>query len=47
MPESLGSELIHASGQLEKYRLILDRMEAVALQPEASLDPIHRITQDT
>ncbi|MFE9439609.1 Scr1 family TA system antitoxin-like transcriptional regulator [Streptomyces sp. NPDC006602] len=42
-----GSELIDAAGQLEKYRLVLDRMEAVALKPAASRDLIHRITQDT
>ncbi|MEU1180436.1 helix-turn-helix transcriptional regulator [Streptomyces sp. NPDC005820] len=41
-----GSELVDATGQLEKYRLVLDRMEAVALKPAASRDLIHHITQD-
>ncbi|MFG2954767.1 Scr1 family TA system antitoxin-like transcriptional regulator [Streptomyces sp. NPDC048291] len=41
-----GTELVDAAGQLEKYRLVLDRMEAVALKPVPSLDLIHRITQD-
>jgi transcriptional regulator with XRE-family HTH domain len=42
-----GSELVDATGQLEKYRLVLDRMEAVALKPAASRGLIHRIAQDT
>ncbi len=42
-----GSELVDAAGQLEKYRLVLDRMEAVALKPAASRDLIHSIAQDT
>ncbi|MFI5678253.1 Scr1 family TA system antitoxin-like transcriptional regulator [Streptomyces cellulosae] len=42
-----GGELIDAAGQLEKYRLVLDRMEAVALKPAASRELIHRIAQDT
>ncbi|MGW2883805.1 helix-turn-helix domain-containing protein [Streptomyces griseoruber] len=41
-----GSELVNATGQLEKYRLVLDRMEAVALKPAASRDLIHHIAQD-
>ncbi|MFJ8020367.1 Scr1 family TA system antitoxin-like transcriptional regulator [Streptomyces sp. NPDC096311] len=41
-----GSELIDAAGQLEKYRLVLDRMEEAALNPTASRDLIDRITQD-
>ena len=41
-----GNELIDAAGQLEKYRLVLDRMEAVALKPAPSLDLVHRISQD-
>jgi hypothetical protein len=28
------------------YRLVLDRMEAVALKPGPSRDLVHRITQD-
>jgi transcriptional regulator with XRE-family HTH domain len=42
-----GSELVDAAGQLEKYRLVLDRMEAVALKPAASRVLIHRIAQET
>ncbi|MBA4861297.1 helix-turn-helix transcriptional regulator [Streptomyces sp. PSKA54] len=42
-----GSELVDAMGQLEKYRLVLDRMERVALKPDASRDLIRRITRDT
>ncbi|WP_369233802.1 helix-turn-helix domain-containing protein [Streptomyces sp. R21] len=41
-----GSELVDAAGQLEKYRLILDRMEKVALKPDTSRDLIHRIAQN-
>ncbi|MFJ9898786.1 DUF5753 domain-containing protein [Streptomyces sp. NPDC091280] len=41
-----GSELIDGVGRLEMYRLVLDRMEAVALKPTPSLDLIHRITED-
>lgn len=41
-----GSELIDAVGQLEKYRLVLDRMEKVSLEPAASRELIHHITQD-
>ncbi|MBC7269554.1 MAG: helix-turn-helix transcriptional regulator [Streptomyces sp.] len=40
-----GGTLVDAAGQLEKYRLVLDRMEAVALKPAASRDLIHRIAQ--
>ncbi|NEC91668.1 helix-turn-helix transcriptional regulator [Streptomyces sp. SID12501] len=41
-----GSELVDGAGRLEMYRLVLDRMEAVALKPAPSLDLIHRIAQD-
>ncbi|CAM5265036.1 XRE family transcriptional regulator OS=Streptomyces alboniger OX=132473 GN=CP975_16560 PE=4 SV=1 [Streptomyces alboniger] len=41
-----GSEFIDAAGQLETYRLVLDRMEQVALAPGASRDLIHRIAKD-
>ncbi|CAM5418441.1 helix-turn-helix domain-containing protein [Streptomyces aurantiogriseus] len=41
-----GSELVDAAGQLEKYRLVLDRMEAVALKLDASRDLIRRIALD-
>jgi transcriptional regulator with XRE-family HTH domain len=41
-----GSELVDAAGQLDKYRLVLDRMESVALDPAPSLDLVHRIARD-
>lgn len=42
-----GGTLVDAAGQLEKYRLVLDRMESVTLEPTASLDLIHQIAQFT
>ncbi|MGP4045532.1 helix-turn-helix domain-containing protein [Streptomyces sp. 2A115] len=42
-----GCEFLDAEAQLDKYRHVLDRMEANALKPAASRDLIHRITQDT
>lgn len=42
-----GSEFIDAAGQLETYRLVLDRMEHVALAPAASRDLIHSIAKST
>ncbi|WP_369029036.1 DUF5753 domain-containing protein [Streptomyces adonidis] len=41
-----GSELVDGAGRLELYRLVLDRMEAVALKPAPSLDLIRRRAQD-
>ncbi|MFJ5777728.1 helix-turn-helix domain-containing protein [Streptomyces sp. NPDC093094] len=41
-----GSELVDAAGQLDKYRLVLDRMAAVALKPAPSRDLVHCIAQD-
>ncbi|QEU92193.1 XRE family transcriptional regulator [Streptomyces kanamyceticus] len=41
-----GVQVIDAGGQLAKYRLVLDRMEKVALKPSASRDLIHRLIQD-
>lgn len=41
-----GSELIDAVGQLEKYRLVLDRMEKVSLEAAASRELIQHIAQD-
>ncbi|MEU5533774.1 helix-turn-helix transcriptional regulator [Streptomyces sp. NPDC020362] len=40
-----GCEFLDAEAQLEKYRLVLDRMEASALEPEESRDLIHHIAQ--
>ncbi|GGN53150.1 transcriptional regulator [Streptomyces albiflavescens] len=42
-----GCEFLDAESQLDKYRHVLDRMEANALKPAASRDLIHRIAQDT
>ncbi|MFF7641880.1 Scr1 family TA system antitoxin-like transcriptional regulator [Streptomyces canus] len=41
-----GSELADAASQLEKYRLVLDRMETVALKPGPSRDLVHSVAQD-
>ncbi|MEV6674012.1 Scr1 family TA system antitoxin-like transcriptional regulator [Streptomyces sp. NPDC051162] len=40
-----GSEFLDAAAQLEKYRVVLDRMEAVALPEGASRDLIQNIAQ--
>ncbi|MGN5378905.1 DUF5753 domain-containing protein [Streptomyces lasalocidi] len=40
-----GCEFLDAETQLEKYRLVLDRMEADALKPAESRDLIHRIAR--
>ncbi|WP_327354016.1 helix-turn-helix domain-containing protein [Streptomyces sp. NBC_01304] len=42
-----GSELIDASAQLTKYRLVLDRMEKATLEPDPSRTLIQRIAQGT
>ncbi|GAA2706955.1 helix-turn-helix transcriptional regulator [Streptomyces luteosporeus] len=38
-----GCEFLDAEAQLERYRVVLDRMEACALKPDESRDLIHRI----
>jgi hypothetical protein len=38
-----GCDFLDAEAQLEKYRLVLDRMEENALEPAESVDLIHRI----
>ncbi|MFD7990514.1 helix-turn-helix domain-containing protein [Streptomyces mexicanus] len=40
-----GCEFLDAEAQLEKYRLVIDRMEENALKPAESRDLIHRIAQ--
>ncbi|MFF4155937.1 helix-turn-helix domain-containing protein [Streptomyces sp. NPDC001678] len=40
-----GGLQIDAVAKLERYRLVLDRMEQVALPPDASRDLIHRIAK--
>lgn len=42
-----GSEIVDTAERLERYRLVLDRMEAVALDPARSRDLVHRIAQET
>lgn len=42
-----GSEFHDAQAQLVKYRTVLDRMAACALNPAESRDLIHRIAEDT
>jgi hypothetical protein len=46
LDQSHGTLLIDAEAQLDKYRLIMDRMEAKALSPDDSRDFIHRIARD-
>ncbi|ASQ95436.1 helix-turn-helix transcriptional regulator [Streptomyces sp. 11-1-2] len=41
-----GVELVDAAAQLEKYRLVLDRMEQAALGPDESRDLIRRIARE-
>ncbi|MEU6763456.1 helix-turn-helix transcriptional regulator [Streptomyces sp. NPDC046853] len=41
-----GGELIDSPAQLERYRLVLDRMEAAALAPGKSRDHIMRLIRD-
>lgn len=43
---SHGGELVDSGAQVERYRLVLDRMEEVALPPDRSRDLVHRILQD-
>ncbi|MEU2870791.1 helix-turn-helix transcriptional regulator [Streptomyces olivoreticuli] len=42
-----GGAQIDAAAKLKKYRLVLDRMEKVALSPTSSRDLIHRIARAT
>lgn len=46
LDQSHGTLLIDAEAQLDKYRLIMDRMEATALDPDASRDFIHGVARD-
>jgi transcriptional regulator with XRE-family HTH domain len=46
LDQSHGTVLIDAEAQLDKYRLILDRMEAAALGPEDSRDFINGVIRD-
>ena len=46
LDQSHGPVLLDTPQQLEEYRMLLDRMEAVALEPEKSRDLIHAIARD-
>ncbi|MBT2398391.1 helix-turn-helix transcriptional regulator [Streptomyces sp. ISL-100] len=46
LDQSHGPALVDAEAQLEMYRVLLARMEAVALGPSASRDLIHNLTHD-
>ncbi|MGW0824840.1 helix-turn-helix domain-containing protein [Streptomyces sp. NPDC002845] len=45
LDQSHGSALIYAEAQLDKYRVLLERMETTALGPEESRDFIRTIVQ--
>ncbi|MFD9332009.1 helix-turn-helix domain-containing protein [Streptomyces sp. NPDC060065] len=46
LDQSHGPVFLDAEAQLNKYRVLLDRMEAAALTPEESQDFIHNVTKD-
>ncbi|MFE7813716.1 helix-turn-helix domain-containing protein [Streptomyces sp. NPDC057433] len=46
LDQSHGPVFLDAEAQLHKYRVLLDRLEAAALAPEASQPFIHRILKD-
>ncbi|MET8132144.1 MULTISPECIES: helix-turn-helix transcriptional regulator [unclassified Streptomyces] len=46
LDQSHGSALLDAEAQLDKYRVLLERMTDVALGPHASREFIHDIAQD-
>ncbi|WP_409236784.1 helix-turn-helix domain-containing protein [Streptomyces sp. PA5.6] len=46
LDQSHGPVFLDAEAQLDKYRVLLDRMEATALSPTKSRDFIHHIVQD-
>ncbi|NSL43425.1 helix-turn-helix transcriptional regulator [Streptomyces sp. 8P21H-1] len=46
LDQSHGPAFVDAEAQLNTYRVLLDRMESVALSPERSRDFIHAIAQD-
>ncbi|MBA4861460.1 helix-turn-helix domain-containing protein [Streptomyces sp. PSKA54] len=46
LDQSHGALLLDAEAQLQKYALLLDRMESIALEPTASRDFIHRIATE-
>jgi hypothetical protein len=46
LDQSHGPVLLDAEAQLQKYRMVLDRLEAVALGPTESRDFIHNLVRD-
>ncbi|MDX6363053.1 MAG: hypothetical protein QOC85_2063, partial [Streptomyces sp.] len=46
LDQSHGPVFLDAEAQLRKYRVLLDRMESAALDPEASASFIHNIIKD-
>nr|WP_202457379.1 MULTISPECIES: helix-turn-helix transcriptional regulator [unclassified Streptomyces] len=46
LDQSHGPVFLDAEAQLDKYRVLLDRMEATALSPTKSREFIHNIVQD-
>ncbi|GHA09494.1 helix-turn-helix domain-containing protein [Streptomyces echinoruber] len=46
LDQSHGPVFLDSEAQLDKYRVLLDRMGACALSPEESRDFIHKVVQD-
>ncbi|MEU1041988.1 helix-turn-helix transcriptional regulator [Streptomyces sp. NPDC005907] len=46
LDQSHGPAFLDSEAQLDKYRVLLDRMEATALSPAQSRDFIHKVVQD-
>jgi transcriptional regulator with XRE-family HTH domain len=46
LDQSHGPAFLDSEAQLDKYRVLLDRMEASALPPAESRDFIHKVVQD-
>ncbi|MCZ4510479.1 helix-turn-helix transcriptional regulator [Streptomyces sp. ActVer] len=46
LDQSHGPAFLDSEAQLDKYRVLLDRMEASALPPSESRDFIHKVVQD-
>jgi transcriptional regulator with XRE-family HTH domain len=46
LDQSHGPALVHAEAELATYRLVLERMESVALDPDASRTFIHKLARE-
>ncbi|ASQ97066.1 helix-turn-helix transcriptional regulator [Streptomyces sp. 11-1-2] len=46
LEQAHGSLLLDAEAQLQKYRLVIGKMEAIALEPDESRDFIHGLIQE-